>query len=439
MLIRKLSLAAWSLVISLFCVQLAGAQQAFKIGKIDFEGLSRVSAEDLIATIELKVGQPFDIAALDAAAQRLIDSGLFKNVAYSTHANRDQITITFRVEEAKVGSSRVLFDNFIWFSDTELITAIKRDLPSFSGTAPDTGDMVERIRKSLQLFLLENKIEANVSHMISQDVLGSPVQEHVFSVTDVNMPICTLHFPGSSAVAESKLIGQSAALLGSEYSNKFVTLFAANNLVPLYRELGHLKVAFAPPTAKPESNTNCNSGVDLTIPVDEGQIYKWNKAEWSGNQSMNATELDTILDMKSGQPVNGLRLDKATVQIQKAYGRKGYLTARVRGIPEFDDKSATVFYKVDVLEGPQFRMGQLTTKGFTEQEAKMLRDRWELKAGDIFDDGYLPEFSKKHIGTILRGTFEARRVQNRPLPKLDWRRHLDREKLLVDLSVELTN
>jgi outer membrane protein assembly factor BamA len=398
-----------------------------------------MSAEELIGKTDLKVGQTFDLAALDAAAQRLIDSGQFKRVAYSTRANGDQITITFSVEEAKVGSSRVLFDNFIWFSDTELVAAIRRDVPSFSGTAPDTGDTVERIRKSLQRLLLENKIEANVSHMVSQDSPGSSVQEHVFSVTDFNLPICTLHFPGSGGIAESKLIEKSKSLLRSEYSNKFVSLFATNNLVPLYRELGHLKVAFAPPAAKPENSANCNSGVDLTLPVDEGQVYKWNKAEWTGNHSINATELDAILDMKSSEPVNGLKLDKALVQIQKAYGRKGYVTARVSGVPELDDNAASVVYRVGVVEGPQFRMGELSTKGFTEGEAKMLRDRWGLKPGDIFDDGYIAEFSKKHISTILRGAFEVRRAQNQPPPKLNWRTHLNREKLVVDLSVELTN
>lgn len=433
----KLCLAL--LLLALSCVRISSAQQTFKIGKIEFEGLNHLSAEELIVTTDLKVGQTFDLAALDAAAQRLIDSGQFKKVAYSTRATGDQLTITFRVEEIKVGSSRVLFDNFIWFSDTELVAAIRRDVPHFAGTAPDSGDTIERIRKSLQRFLLENKIEANVSHMASQDTPVSSVQEHVFSVTDVNLPICTLHFPGSGAVAESKLIEKSASLLRTEYSNKFVSLFATNNLVPVYRELGHLKAAFAPPAAKPESSANCNSGVDLTIPVDEGQVYKWNKAEWSGNQSMNGTELDPILDMKSGQPVNGLKLDKAPAEIQKAYGRKGYITARVRGIPQFDDNSATLVYKVDVVEGPQFRMGELATKGFTEVEAKMLRDRWGLKPGDVFDEGYVSEFSKKHIGTVLRGAFEARRAQNRPPPKLNWRTHLNREKLVVDLSVELTN
>lgn len=428
------------LVVTLFItVPSLALPQQFKIAKIEFEGLNRLSPEEVMAVTQLKVGQPFDLSALDAAAQRLIDSGMFKNVAYRTHATGDQMTITFRVEEAKIGSSRVLFDNFIWFTDTELIGAIQRDVPTFSGTAPDEGDTVERIRKSLQRFLHENKIEATVSHIVSQDSPGSAVQEHIFSVGDINLPICTLHFPGASSVSEAKLIDSSVSLVGGDYSNKFVSLFALNNLSGIYRELGHLRVAFAPPSSKPESNEKCNSGVDVTIAVDEGQVYKWNKAEWTGIKGLSEAELNVLLAMKSGQPANGLKLDKAPAEIQKAYGRKGFIMASVHSVPEFDDTAGTVTYKMEVREGPQFRMGKLVSKGFSEGEANMLMSRWELKGGDVFDEGYGMEFSKKHMATILRGAFEKRRAEGRPAPEIKWSTHVNREAGTVDVSVEMVN
>ena len=77
----------------LFAITFAfGAQQRFTIAKIEFEGLNRFSPEEVLATTELKVGQEFELAALDAAAQRLIDSGMFKNVAYKTRATANQMT-----------------------------------------------------------------------------------------------------------------------------------------------------------------------------------------------------------------------------------------------------------------------------------------------------------------------------------------------------------
>lgn len=415
------------------------AQKKSRITKIEFTGLNRISAEELRETTGLKIGQAFDISALDAAAQRLADSGLFKNVAYRTRANGDQITITFQVEETKRESSRVIFDNFIWFTDTELIGAVRREVPTFSGTAPDNGDTAERITKALQRFLHEHQIEAIVNYMASQDSTGSQVQEHIFSVTGVPMPICTLHFPGAGNVSEAKLIETSRSLLGNDYSSKIVTMFAANNLFPIYREVGQLKAAFSPPSAKPQSSATCKSGVELIIPVDEGPVYKWDKALWTGFAVFTAQTLDASLGMQQGQPANGVKLDKAMKEIQRDYGRKGYLMAQLSSVPEFDDNANKVAFKIDVREGLQYRMGKLITRGFSESATKMLHERWGLKTGMVFDQEYSKEFSEKHIGEILKDTWLERRTQGKPAPNIKWGDNVNREALTVDVMLELTN
>lgn len=434
--LRRLTLLSVILLVPLLPV---AAQQNFKIAKIEFEGLKRLSAEEMIATTGLKIGEPFLLASLDAAAQRLMDSGLFKNVAYRTRPNKDQITITFQVEEAKGASSRVIYDNFIWFTDAELMGAVKRELPSFDGNAPDSGDAVDRIVKALQRFLHENRIEATVTHMVSQDAPGSPVQEHVFTVNGVPMPICTLIFPGAKNIPEAKLRERSKELRDTEYSRKFVSLFTASNLIPLYREVGQLKAAFSPPLAKPEASATCKSGVELTIPVDEGYIYKWNKAEWTGNIALTAQQLDGVLGMRAGEPANGVKLDRASRDIEKAYGRKGFLLVKVKSAPEFDEQAQSVVYKMVVVEGPQFRMGRLITQGFTEAETNQINSRWELKTGDIFDKGYSEEFSKKGLQDIMRNNFLQRRAQGKPAPNLKWAFKTDRKTLTVDVTLELTN
>jgi outer membrane protein insertion porin family len=415
------------------------AQQNFKIGKIEFEGLTRLSAEDMIETTALKIGQPFDVAALDAAAQRLVDSGLFKSVAYRTHATQNQITITFQVEETKGGDSRVLFDNFIWFSEEELLTAVRRDVPSFSGTAPDAGNTTAAIIRALRSLLQEHHIEGNVEYMPSQDSLSSSVQEHVFSVTGVSMPVCTLHFPGAKNVSEEKLIENSKGLLGSDYSRKFSSLFAVRTLIPFYRELGQLRATFAPPTAKPESSSKCRSGVDLTIPVDEGYVYTWDKADWSGISALTPQELDAALGMKTGQTANGLVFDKGYITVQKEYGRKGYLSVRIRSLPEFDDNAQKVVYKMDVREGPQYHMGKLMIKGLSESATKSFIQEWKLKPGDVFDQSYPLEFFQKHMGQVLRSTFLERRSQDKPAPNMKTDVKMNRETLTVDVTYELTN
>jgi outer membrane protein assembly factor BamA len=261
----------------------------------------------------------------------------------------------------------------------------------------------------------------------------------VFTVNGVPMPICTLHFPGAKNITEARLRERAKELRNSEYSSKFVSLFTASNLIPLYREVGQLKAAFSPPLAKPETSATCKSGVELTIPVDEGYIYKWNKAEWTGNSALTTQELDALLGMQTGQPANGVKVDHASRDIKKAYGRKGFLLLKVVSAPEFDEQAQSVVYKMDVVEGPQFRMGRLIVKGFTEAETNQINAKWGLKTGEIFDEGYLEEFSKKGLGEIMRDNFLQRRAQGKPAPNLKWGTKPDRKTLTVDLTLELTN
>ena len=143
--------------------------------------------------------------------------------------------------------------------------------------------------------------------------------------------------------------------------------------------------------------------------------------------------------MPSGQPANGAKLDKATKEIQKAYGRKGYLMADVTSVPSYDDAKETVSFKMNVQEGPQFRMGRFITKGFSETQDKVLHERWTLKPGDIFDQEYSMEFSQKQINELLRVMYLERRGQGKPAPNLKWDRNINRSDLTVDITLGLSN
>ena len=46
-------------------------------------------------------------------------------------------------------------------------------------------------------------------------------------------------------------------------------------------------------------------------------IYKWNKAEWTGNTALTAQELDPLLGMQAGKPANGRKLDQALASDSK--------------------------------------------------------------------------------------------------------------------------
>jgi outer membrane protein insertion porin family len=412
------------------------AQDRRTIGRIEFEGLQQIRPEEALATSGLKADQPFRVEEVDAAAQRLLDSGSFKQIGYRTRTVGNKVTITFQVEEARGGESPVIFDNFVWFTEEQLLAAVRREVPTFTGHAPNMGKMPEAITRALQQLLAEQKLPGTVEYLASSDLSGR-VLGHVFSVTGVKMPICRVRFPGAKNISEAKLAAAAKEMSDADYSSELVRGFAGMKLFAIYREVGQLRAKFAAPVGVPDSN--CKNGVEVTIPVEEGLIYSWGPPDWAGAKALTPEQLNELLGMKSGEVANGLKFDKGVMAVMKAYGRQGYLNARVRPVPEFDDSAQKVSYKIEVREGPQYRMGSLLFKGLSERDAKALRDAWKLRRGEVFDQGYLDDFFKSDSRDAMQRLFEERRTLGKPPPQLEIKLNPNQENLTVDVTLELSN
>src|ERR1700730_9316338 len=435
---RIIPLFSILLVIISFAVALA-QQPGRKIAKIEIEGLARLSADEVIATTGLKTGAAFSVGDLAAAGQKLADSGLFAKVGSRTSTKDNLVTIVFQVEEAKSNQSPVVFDNFIWFTNDELVAAIKREVPSFNGTAPDSGNVTDGISHALQNLLKEHRIEGTVEYAPEQSRLNPDKQEHIFSVTGVPIPICRLHFPGAKNVSEEKLVKSSKQLTDADYSLKSAIAFANFILFPIYREVGQLRAKFAQPIAKFEGAPNCKGGADLSIPVEEGSIYLWNHTEWSGNEALSPSELDAALGMKQGEIANGVKFDKGLREVGGKYGQSGYLGVKLGAQPEFDDTASRVTYKILVKEGPQYRMGRLTIKGLSDADAKSLEQRWKLKSGEVFNSSYFDQFFKTDAREEIQRILALRQAQSKGRPQIGREIVPNRQTLTADVTLEFKN
>jgi outer membrane protein insertion porin family len=433
-LVTRFKLSLCALFLLLVCAQALPAQdqphgsagKKMHLSKIEFVGLQTHTEAEAIAASGLQVGQMVDVPALDEAAQRLLDSGLVKKLSYRYRTAGDQATVTFQVEEERSAAIPVVFENFVWFTDEELQAAVRQQVPDFNGSAPDSA--VDGITKALQRLLQERKIQGRVEYLPSENAGGGDAK-HTFSVEGVTLPICSLHFAGASAVSESELLKSSKELMGGDYRRVFVLSYASVNLIPIYRERGHLRASFGTPQAKPQANGDCRNGVAVTVPVEEGLSYNWDHVEWANNSAFNAQELSTLLGMKPGELANGLKIDRGLAALQTAYGHKGYLGLRLKPTPDFADATQRVAYRIDLTEGPQYHMGELTISGLPESIARQLRSSWKLKPGDIYDASYLDEFMKKGISLRSASDIAA-------LPKgtsIDIKP--DRQKLTVDVSI----
>ena len=82
------------------------------------------------------------------------------------------------------------------------------------------------------------------------------------------------------------------------------------------------------------------------------------------------------------------------------YGKRGFITARVNPVPAFDDDKRLVSYRITVIEGAQYRMGNVSFTGLSDGDAASLKQKWKLEVGQVYDAGYAQEFSDKVLSNV---------------------------------------
>jgi outer membrane protein assembly factor BamA len=413
-------------VLLLLIVSQANSQQlkeptSWTLTKIDTTGLQRYTPELVVAESGLKVGQQVDIATINSATERLRNSGLFAKAGYSYRYLENQLELTFKTEEM-VWNLPVIFDNFIWFSDEELMQTIAREVPTFDGFAPKSGAVINRISKVLARLLEERKIAGQVDYTPSYEESGAD-KNHIFSVKGLNLSICGLHFPNAAGVAESDLVKSSKSLLNSLYSKGFIVEFAKSNLVPFYRERGHLQAKFLGIQAKQEPSANCKNGVAMAMLFNEGAAYNLNKVEWANHSALGDKELDTMLAMKPGEIANGIKFDNGIKAIKTAYGKLGFIRASITTTSVFEDANRLVTYRISINEGGQYRMGNLILNGLPDKDVERAQKKWKLKPGDIYDGSYINEYLKTGLDGKLAVKIQGVKFNT------------DKEKLTVDVTI----
>lgn len=425
-LLRVLSLVAF-LSCSHTCF---GAQtNAPKCVSIRVLGLSRFTEDQVLAASGLKVGLPFDPQRIDAAVEKLGKSGAFAEINYSYSPQGSDVAVQLKVKE-ETKFHPCLFENFVWISESDLNQRLRKDVSLYVGVAPETGSIVDDVAQALEKLSQEKGVSVQVSHTI-QGALGDPNWNHLYKAIGASVKIQSVSFTGNLSVSLRDLQHEAAPLVGRDYSSVDCNAFAKAALVPFYRERGYLQVQFAEPTTRVLSSSSAEFSVDVDYAVSEGHVYRWAQAEWKGNASMGSSDLDTATTMKSNDLANGIKIDEAWLWVGRAYGRKGFIDAKVSAQPVFDEQSLLVRYRVTLLEGPQYHMGQFSVTGVPPDVAAKLKAHWRLLPGDIFDASYLQEFSKQEtVSSALQGLL----IRN---SKIKVSTYPNREQHTVDVVLQL--
>jgi outer membrane protein assembly factor BamA len=354
------------------------------------EGLSRYSASDVIRLSGLKPGAPVTLEQVQQSANQLMQTGLFRNLAFSYSTTAAGLTLTLKVVEA-VWNVPVVFDNIIWMSDAEFGAELAKEVPGFAGMAAEQGRANDFIAAAAERVLADRGIRGRVEIQPRVDVrTGATTYALTARDTGTSMRVCEFRIPGASAISERTLLDLGEGFTNADYSKATLTAFAAGTLQQVYRERGHWAVRFDPPVTTPVSG-RCD-GLAVTMAVTEGAAYAFGGTRWTGVSALETARLDRALDLRLGATADIRHLENGLRAVERLYHQQGYLTASPAARPEFDNSTQRVIFTIAVTEGPQFRMGALTTTKLTERQARDVSGRWRIKPGEVFDGVYYREF-----------------------------------------------
>jgi outer membrane protein insertion porin family len=347
-------------------------------------GVKHLSEDQVKALAGLSVGSTVGKQDLQAAADRLVQTGLFSNVNYAFQSKDDGLYLTFKLVE----SPRIpaYFDNIPWFTDGELAEAIRKVLPFYDGTVPEGGATVDQVASIVTDLIASRGMNTKVEYQVISNPLGEgTVQE--FRIADVVLQIAKIEF-GDPALAGSKELQQHLGeVQGKTYSRTVIDLFLAEQVKPLYLQKGFLRAKLGPPEIRLSGNPNQKlpDHIPVFVPITPGPVYRWKGAQWSGNSVLSGFTMSALIGLKAGEVANGMEIEAAWTRLQEEYGHRGYLEAKVEPQAEYDDQAHTVSYRINISEGRVYKFGKLVLTGMSPTGEKRLRAAWPILSGDVFD------------------------------------------------------
>jgi outer membrane protein assembly factor BamA len=391
----------------LFLVTLPAASQkqssarpsvnASKLIALKVTGTSHYSDKEILAASGLQIGQNVADADFKEAVQRLGDSGLFSNVAYSFSSSPSGTKL--EIQLADTDASKLVpahFENLVWFTDDELRTALQSHVPLFKELLPLGGNLPDRVNQALQAILAEKQFPGHVSYLREGDENGGPLSAVVYRVEEVSIRIRGVEFPGASPEQAELLAKAGRRLKGAEYSRSTLAATAKFDLLTVYLQRGYLKATFGPSDARvvPESSspadtqTTADVRVDAIVPVIPGKIYSTSGVDWKGNSVITTAQLAPLIHLPPSQPADAVRLLNDLEKVTKLYRSRGYITVKIKPDAQFDEDKSAVHYDLNVAEGDQYKMGELEITGLDSQTRTRMVEAWTLSEGKPYDADY---------------------------------------------------
>lgn len=388
--------------------------QPFEVADIQVEGLQRVALGAALLNLPVKVGDTVDALKLQQAIKSLYASTNFENI----EVLRDGNTLVVKVTERPTISS-VTFEGNKDIKDEQL-------QESLDGSGVKTGESLDRtmlsgIEKGLQDFYYGvGKYGAKVKAEII-DLPRNRVELKFTFTEGLAAEIRQINVVGNTEFSDEELIGMLELkdyvawwdLFGERRYQKQKLQADLETIKAYYRNRGYIRFDV---TSTQVAMTPDRKGLYITINVDEGEQYKVNKVNLTGDLMGREELLQAILPIKEGDRYNGSDVTFTEEMYAKYLGRYGYAYPEVKTFPEIDDETKEVTLNINVRPGKRVYVRNINFTGNTVTKDEVVRRQLRQMEGAWLNSAQV-ELSKSNLNRL--GYFETVDTETVQVPGTD--------------------
>ena len=367
------------------------AAQEYRPKSIQFKGDPEYSDAELLAAAGLKPGATLTSADMNAASQRLMDTGMFANLTFKF----DGQDLVFTLKNA-TGLLPIQLSNLPLDSGKGLDAELHAQFPLYHGVVPTDGGLMEQIRAALEARLAAAGFKASVVAMLSS-VIGSG-KAVAYSIVSPAVIVGEIKPGGDSTALDPGAQAILAKLAGTPYDSVGTPRQISTYLGNYYHDKGYLEASVE--AARSGAATVNSAGDTIQVPFEvsaaPGKQYRLAAIKLSPELLVAQADFDHQSRIHPGDVAEAQRLNDEWAYIARQYKNHGYMKVNVDAEPDFDRDKGAVTYTVTAQPGPQYTMGNLTIENVSDELRAMMLKAWKMPAGSVFNEGAILGFFATH-------------------------------------------
>lgn len=342
---------------------------------------------ELLRISGLQQGVALSKDDIQAALQKLGDSGAFEDLSYTVN----DTALTIKLTPAASGQLLpIRFVNFVWWQHEDLLKILEERIPLFHGTLPLQGNQTGEVEDALVALLNDKGIpDARVTALPSSDSAGEPMNAVALSISSPPILVGQVHFDGSIPAVSEKLTTLSHALADRNFDLREINITIRNSAQAIFEDAGYLDVVNDPLVFAPPRKDLGGYVVDVQAPLHPGLLYHIGSITIHPEPPLSDSDLRAVLPFKTGDPASSSGVRNAVSLLAYVYGDHGYLQAKASASLDKNISNHTVNYSFTFSPGRQFHLASLDASELPTELQQEFAGLWHATPGVVVDKDFL--------------------------------------------------